>query len=62
MKIGSNVTLTSLFIGVPDDCKGLLPSVCGHVAAVIHSYGVCVYDEVGNVIETHEHKGDFKEP
>ncbi len=24
--------------------------------AVIH-----VYDEVGNVIETHEHKGDFKE-
>jgi len=20
-----------------------------------------VYDEVGNVIETHEHKGDFKE-
>jgi hypothetical protein len=25
--------------------------------AVIH-----VYDEAGNVIETHEHKGDFKEP
>jgi hypothetical protein len=25
--------------------------------AVIH-----VYDETGNVIETHEHKGDFKEP
>jgi len=24
--------------------------------AVIH-----VYDEAGNVIETHEHKGDFKE-
>ena len=21
-----------------------------------------VYDESGNVIETHEHKGDFKEP
>jgi hypothetical protein len=21
-----------------------------------------VYDEAGNVIETHEHKGDFKEP
>jgi hypothetical protein len=21
-----------------------------------------VYDETGNVIETHEHKGDFKEP
>ena len=25
--------------------------------AVIH-----VYDSAGNVIETHEHKGDFKEP
>jgi len=21
-----------------------------------------VYDDVGNVIETHQHKGDFKEP
>ncbi len=21
-----------------------------------------IYDEAGNVIETHEHKGDFKEP
>ena len=21
-----------------------------------------VYDEAGNVIETHKHKGDFKEP
>ena len=21
-----------------------------------------VYDEAGNVIETHEHKGDFREP
>jgi hypothetical protein len=21
-----------------------------------------VYDDVGNVIETHEHKGEFKEP
>jgi hypothetical protein len=21
-----------------------------------------VYDDAGNVIETHEHKGDFKEP
>ena len=22
---------------------------------------LCVYDEAGNVIETHEHKGDFKD-
>jgi hypothetical protein len=28
-----------------------------------HSHGalIRVYDEAGNVIETHEHKGDFKE-
>jgi hypothetical protein len=23
---------------------------------------ICVYDEAGNVVETHEHKGKFKEP
>jgi hypothetical protein len=27
-----------------------------------HSAVIRVYDEAGNVIETHEHKGDFKEP
>jgi hypothetical protein len=27
-----------------------------------HNAVIRVYDEVGNVIETHEHKGDFKEP
>jgi hypothetical protein len=27
-----------------------------------HGAVVRVYDAVGNVIETHEHKGDFKEP
>jgi hypothetical protein len=26
-----------------------------------HDAVIRVYDEVGNVIETHEHKGDFKE-
>jgi hypothetical protein len=26
-----------------------------------HDAVICVYDEAGNVIETHEHKGDFKE-
>jgi hypothetical protein len=28
-----------------------------HIDAVIR-----VYDDAGNVIETHEHAGDFKEP
>jgi len=27
-----------------------------------HHTVIRVYDSVGNVIETHEHKGDFKEP
>jgi hypothetical protein len=26
-----------------------------------HDAMIRVYDEAGNVIETHEHKGDFKE-
>ena len=27
-----------------------------------HDAVIRVYDETGNVLETHEHKGDFKEP
>ena len=27
-----------------------------------HDAVICVYDDAGNMIETHEHKGDFKEP
>jgi hypothetical protein len=27
-----------------------------------HDAVICVYDEAGNVTETHGHKGDFKEP
>jgi len=27
-----------------------------------HHSVIRVYDEAGNVIETHEHRGDFKEP
>jgi hypothetical protein len=26
-----------------------------------HDAVICVYDEAGKVIKTHEHKGDFKE-
>ena len=32
-------------------------STAGHIDAVIR-----VYDDAGNVIETHEHAGEFKEP
>jgi len=27
-----------------------------------HAAVIRVYDDAGNVIETHEHKGEFKEP
>ena len=27
-----------------------------------HDAVICVYDDVGNVIETHEHEGAFKDP
>jgi len=27
-----------------------------------HGAVIRVYDEAGNMIETHEHNGDFKEP
>ena len=27
-----------------------------------HAAVIRVYDDAGNVIETHEHKGDFREP
>jgi len=27
-----------------------------------HDAVIRIYDEAGNVIETHEHKGDFREP
>jgi len=32
------------------------------IAAASRDAAIRVYDSAGNVIETHEHKGDFKEP
>jgi hypothetical protein len=42
-------------MGAVDGCG------CATVIAVVHDAVIRVYDEAGNVIETHEHKGDFKE-
>jgi hypothetical protein len=33
----------------------------GRVIGQVAEIGVNIYDESGNVIETHEHKGEFKE-
>ena len=32
------------------------------MAAILDRAAIRVYDAAGNVIETHEHAGDFKEP
>ncbi len=39
------------------------PDAIGYARFYSRSYRavICVYDDAGNVIETHEHKGDFKE-
>jgi hypothetical protein len=41
----------------PDDAVDYAKFFSRSHRAVIH-----VYDDAGNVIETHEHTGDFKEP
>jgi hypothetical protein len=38
------------------------PKTCGSHRSRSFRAVIRVYDEAGNVIETHEHKGDFKEP
>jgi hypothetical protein len=35
---------------------------CASQYSRAHDAVIRVYDEGGNLIETHEHKGDFKEP
>jgi hypothetical protein len=35
---------------------------CAKFYSPSHDAVIRVYDEAGNVIETHEHAGDFKEP
>jgi len=45
-----------LWYDTPDNATGYTMHDSRSADAVIR-----VYDEVGNVIETHEHKGDFKE-
>ena len=37
-------------------------AVCSTAARCSHHAVILVYDEAGNVIETHEHAGEFNEP
>ena len=35
---------------------------CAKIRSGSHDFVIRLYDTAGNVIETYEHKGDFKEP
>jgi hypothetical protein len=41
---------------------GFVPSTKQKFYSWSHDAVICAFDVAGNVIETHEHKGDFKEP
>jgi hypothetical protein len=45
------------------DGPNVASNAIGYASHYSRSHGavIRVYDEAGNVIETHEHKGDFKE-
>ena len=45
---------------LPDDLSRSLPAMALPLTQIFASEER-VYDDAGNVIETHEHKGDFKE-
>jgi len=43
------------------DSGAMIASENQHICSRSHDAVIRVYDEIGTVIETHEHKGDFKE-
>jgi hypothetical protein len=53
-------------VSIPDGRAGYRPRQhCNYGSKKpdrCHDAAIRVYDEAGNVIETHEHVGDFKEP
>jgi len=50
----------SLWYGEPDAISNAV--VYAKFRSRSHDAVIRVYDDAGNVIETHEHKGEFKEP
>jgi hypothetical protein len=46
---------------MPSRTQSATQSATRSIVAVHHDAVIRVYDGAGNVIETHEHKGDFKE-
>jgi hypothetical protein len=48
--------------GTVNRIQPAMQSVTRSFSAAHTMLWIRVYDDAGNVIETHEHKGDFKEP
>jgi hypothetical protein len=48
--------------GMPSQTQPAMQSPTQSFSARSHDAVIRVYDEPGNVIETHEHAGQFKEP
>jgi hypothetical protein len=60
--------VTVSFLGVVSQALIPMPNTMKNAVGSAKCYGrshdavIRVYDEAGNVIETHEHAGDFNEP
>jgi len=54
------LALGRLWYGEPDAIGDAVD--CPKFRSRSHDAVIRVYDEAGNVIETHEHAGDFKQP
>jgi len=55
----TNRNWSRLWYSGPDAISNVIR--CAKFDSQSHRAVICVYDEAGNVIETHEHVGDFKE-
>jgi hypothetical protein len=51
----------SVGCGMPSQMQSAMQSTNAKFFSRSHDAVIRVYDEAGNVIETHEHKGEFKE-
>jgi hypothetical protein len=51
----------SVACGTPGLTKSVMAIGHARFFSLSHDAVIRVYDETGNVIETHEHAGDFKE-
>ena len=64
--IGANIgsTVSAQLLAFKLSAYSLLPNAIGYAMhrSRSHDAVIRVYDAAGNVIETHEHNGEFREP